>query len=126
MMKKPLPIIVHRLIVIWRKLELPVSPCRQLTFLPYHDMSRRQLDYSLVDRPRTGHILEREELGNRLEIHLSLVPIDRQETFQFRPEIEISPLLPIVERFDPESISREQELLLTQIPNGNCKHASQM
>src|SRR5262249_6298862 len=42
------------------------------------------------------------------------------------PEIEIFSVLPIIERFDPESISRKQQLLLTQIPNGSCKHPSQM
>src|SRR5262249_46801811 len=126
MMEEPFPIIVHRLTVIRRKLKLPVSPCRELSVPPYREMSRRQFDYSLIDCSRTGHILERKELGNGLEIHLYLVPIDRQKTFQFRPEIEISPILPIVERFDPESISRKQEFLLAHIPNGNRKHASQM
>src|SRR6185295_3537168 len=61
-----------------------------------------------------------------LEIHLSLVPIDRQQALQFRSEIEVATILPIIQRFDAESISGEQKFLLAYIPNSDCKHATQM
>src|SRR5256885_8215504 len=90
MMQESFTIVINRFTVVRRKFELPVSPHSQLSVPPYRGMPRRQLRYSLIDRSRTRHILERKKIGDRLEIHLSLVPIDGQQALQFRSEIEIA------------------------------------
>src|SRR6185437_9040489 len=124
-MEKPLSIVIRGLGSIRGKFELPVPPCCELALLPYRDVAWRQFSDVLINGLRPGDILVREEVPRRLRIESPIVSIHRQQTFQFRPEIEIRSVLPIIKRLNAEPVPCEEQFLLPDIPHGDCEHPSQ-
>ena len=66
---------------------------------------------------------QRKQLMDRTEIDLTRNGFVLQKRFYFGTKTQPLLIGVVVQRFHPEPISNENELLLSEIPNRNCKHA---
>ena len=85
-------------------------------------MGRWQLQDVLEEGLGRGHVTEREQLGQRLQIHLPRATGIFQQRFDLRGKHQGVANADVIERLDPEMIPREEQLAAFHIPQGKRKH----
>jgi hypothetical protein len=89
-------------------------------------MSRRKLAHAtqqgaLARTPKVGEIV-----AERFEVQTSVDARNRDQRLQLRRERHAAGQVRVVERLDPESVSRDEKLLLFAIPNGEGEDAVEL
>src|SRR5262245_50346398 len=89
-------------------------------------MGRLQLGNPVDDALRPGRAQEGEQVADRSPVEPTLDLRALEDRLQLGREQEPLSGDGVVERLDPEAVSRQQELLAATIPHGESKHPPEL
>src|SRR5262249_43059083 len=106
------------------RLDFPIAFEAKVALVPHGDMRRRQLLDSLIDRMGPWHVSKGEEARQRGQIRSTLEAIHHQQGLHLRSEGEMIWCPAVVEGFDAEPITSQQQALFRRIPDREAEHSA--